>query len=122
MPSQSNFKLDSLGPEETKTLLNALLSFKKGDFNVRLPSDWIGLPGKIADAFNSIIETAEGQNKEFIQISKEVGKEGRIEKRVSFLQGQGAWRINVDSINNLISDLIQPMSEMGRVIGAVASG
>ncbi|MCL9682712.1 HAMP domain-containing protein [Legionella maioricensis] len=122
MPSQSNLKLDSLGPAETKALLNALLSFKKGDFNVRLPTDWLGLPGKIADAFNIIIETADGQSKEFAQISKEVGKEGRIEKRVSFLQGYGAWRINVDSINNLIGDLIQPMSEMGRVVGAVASG
>ncbi|STY31269.1 sensory box histidine kinase/response regulator [Legionella wadsworthii] len=122
MPSQSNLKLDSLGPAETKKLLNALLSFKKGDFGVRLPSDWIGLPGKIADAFNMIIETADGQNKELAQISKEVGKEGKIEKRASFLQGDGAWRVNVDSINNLITDLIQPMSEMGRVIAAVASG
>ena len=122
MPSQSNLKLDSLGPAETKALLNALLSFKKGDFSVRLPTDWLGLSGKIADAFNIIIETADGQSKEFAQISKEVGKEGRIEKRVSFLQGYGSWRDNVDSINNLIGDLIQPMSEMGRVIGAVASG
>ncbi len=122
MPSQSNLKLDSLGPAETKALLNALLAFKKGDFTARLPTDWLGLSGKIADAFNIIIETADGQSKEFAQISQEVGKKGRIEKRVSFLQGYGAWRSNVDSINNLISDLIQPMSEMGRVIGAVAAG
>ena len=121
MRSHSHFDM-SLDSSETKELLNALLSFKKGDFNVRLPADWVGFSGKIAEAFNDIIETAQGQNIEFEQISKAVGKEGRIEKRVSILKGSGAWRVNVDSINNLIGDLIQPMSEMGRVIGAVASG
>ena len=78
MSSSSNLKLDSLDPEETKTLLNALLSLKKGDFNVRLPSDWIGLPGKIAKTFNTVIETAEGQNKEFTQNKEVESKNGEV--------------------------------------------
>jgi hypothetical protein len=33
-------------------LLTALLGYRSGDFSVRLPSDWTGVAGKIADAFN----------------------------------------------------------------------
>src|SRR5689334_12656343 len=38
------------------TLLAALIAFKKGDFGVRLPMDLEGMDGKIADAFNEVIE------------------------------------------------------------------
>ena len=40
---------------DRKTLLAALLAFKKGDFSVRLPIDLEGMDGKIADAFNEVI-------------------------------------------------------------------
>ena len=39
-----------------KLILQALKAIKKGDFTVRLPVDWIGVGGKIADELNSIIE------------------------------------------------------------------
>ncbi len=35
---------------------------------------------------------------------------------------QGAWAREVKAINALISDLVHPISETGRVIGAVAKG
>ena len=35
-------------------LLQALLALRDGDFSVRLPSDWTGLAGKVADTFNDI--------------------------------------------------------------------
>ena len=38
------------------TLLAALMAFKKGDFSARLPIDLEGIDGKIADAFNDVIE------------------------------------------------------------------
>src|SRR3954464_1321366 len=40
---------------EEKQLLSALTAFKRGDFSVRLPDDWTGLSGKIADTFNDVI-------------------------------------------------------------------
>ena len=44
-----------VGPADvTGQLLSALLAYKAGDFCVRLPSDWTGVPGKIADAFNEV--------------------------------------------------------------------
>ncbi len=38
------------------TLLRALLALKKGDFSARLPLDLPGMDGKIADAFNEVVE------------------------------------------------------------------
>src|SRR5215204_2611776 len=38
-----------------KDLLAALTALKKGDFSIRLPVDWPGLEGKIADTFNDVI-------------------------------------------------------------------
>ncbi len=37
-------------------LLAALMSFKRGDFSVRLPVGLTGVDGKIADAFNDVVE------------------------------------------------------------------
>ena len=37
-----------------KALLEALVSFRDGNFSVRLPADLIGIDGKIADVFNDI--------------------------------------------------------------------
>src|SRR5689334_15454812 len=37
-------------------LLSALLALKKGVFSARLPSHLDGLDGKIADAFNDVVE------------------------------------------------------------------
>ena len=40
---------------DNKQLLSALIAFKRGDFSVRLPDDWTGVAGKIADTFNEVI-------------------------------------------------------------------
>src|SRR6185503_4150561 len=34
----------------------------------------------------------------------------------------GSWASSIESVNTLIGDLVQPTTEVGRVIGAVASG
>ena len=44
---------------ERTALLSALTAFKKGDFSVRLPADLDGMDGKIADAFNEVMDRNE---------------------------------------------------------------
>src|ERR1700741_5135055 len=34
---------------DAKLLLSTLMALKKGDFTARMPSDWTGMAGKIAD-------------------------------------------------------------------------
>ena len=107
---------------DTGQLLSALMAFKRGDFSARLPEDWTGLPGKIADTFNAVIETNQRMARELERIGRVVGKEGRITQRASIGEVSNSWADAIGSINDLIGDLVRPTSEMARVIGAVAKG
>ena len=106
----------------TKMLLKALVAFKKGDFSVRLPGEWTGEAGKIADTLNEIIDLGDKTAKEVERVSRVVGKEGKIQARAVVPAASGSWLRLVDSTNLLIDNLAQPTSEMARVIGAVANG
>ena len=97
-------------------LLAALMAFKRGDFSARLPEDWTGVPGKIADTFNAVIETNERMTRELERIGRVVGKEGQIAQRASIGEVLNSWSDAIGSINNLIGDLVQPTSETARVI------
>src|SRR5258705_383945 len=106
---------------DTTELLNALVAFKNGDFAVRLPADRTGVGGKIYDALNEIFEQNEQMTEEFARISNAVGKEGRITQRAGSI-AKGGYAACVESVNSLITDLVQPSTEVARVIGAVAKG
>ncbi|MBC8029259.1 MAG: HAMP domain-containing protein [Pyrinomonadaceae bacterium] len=118
MPTQTLTK-DSLN---TKLLLKALVAFKKGNFSVRLPGEWTGEAGKIADTLNDIIDLSDKTAKEMERVSRLVGKEGKINHRAAVPAASGSWLRLVDSTNLLIDDMARPTSEMARVIGAVANG
>ncbi|MCA1581500.1 MAG: HAMP domain-containing protein, partial [Acidobacteria bacterium] len=107
---------------DRKQLLAALTAFQKGSFDVRLPEDWVGVDGKIADAFNTVVERNQRMSRELERLSRVVGKEGRIDERASLGDVAGSWEASVESVNALISDLVHPTSETARVIGAVAKG
>jgi HAMP domain-containing protein/signal transduction histidine kinase/CheY-like chemotaxis protein len=106
----------------TSVLLNALTALKRGDFSVRLPLDWVGIAGKTADTFNEVVTVNERMAKELVRLRQSVGREGRINQRASLGEVGGTWAESVELINDLIADLVQPTSEMARVIGAVAQG
>ncbi|HEX4697712.1 MAG TPA: HAMP domain-containing protein [Candidatus Udaeobacter sp.] len=113
----------STGSElDTRQLLAALMAFKRGDFSARLPDEWTGVAGKIADTFNDVIRTNQRMAQEFERIVRVVGKEGRITQRASLSDVSGCWDDSIGCINVLIADLLRPTSEMARVIGAVAKG
>src|SRR5712664_269925 len=107
---------------ELKQLLNALIAFKRGSFSIRLPADWTGLAGKVADTFNEVIAINERVSRELERIGRVVGKEGRIDQRISLGTVSEGWADSIGCINTLIGDLVHPTSEMSRVIGAVAKG
>src|SRR5215472_8390028 len=116
---QSQFITDEL---DTSTLLKALIAFKDGDFAVRLPVDKTGVAGKIADTLNDIFKLNERMASEFARISSAVGKEGKINQRATLGSAPGDWAACVESVNDLIGDLVQPSTEVARVIGSVAKG
>src|SRR5438309_2095247 len=104
--------------------LSILTAVKKGDFSVRLPADWTGIGGKIADALNEVIEMNEKIAKEIIRVSVIVGEEGKLTERIpiSFAGVTGMWGEQTKAFNAVINNLGQQTTEVGRVITAVAEG
>jgi HAMP domain-containing protein/signal transduction histidine kinase/CheY-like chemotaxis protein len=107
---------------DSKALLTALIALKKGDFTVRLPLEWTGVAGKVADTFNDLVELNERMTKELARVRRVVGIEGKLNQRASLGDVSGSWAESVASVNGLIDDLVHPTSETARVIGAVAQG
>ena len=89
---------------------------------MRLPSDWTGMEGKVAESFNSIASRLNRFNTSLVRLRRRVGKEGRISERMPLGDSVGDWSERVEAINSLIDELSQPTVDMGRVIGAVARG
>jgi len=71
-------------------LLDALDAFKKGDFSVRLDFGVNGMSGKVAEAFNEVIELNERLVGELERISQVVGKAGRLNQRATLGDGRGS--------------------------------
>ncbi|RED66257.1 HAMP domain-containing protein [Cohnella lupini] len=107
---------------EAGQLLNALMALKKGDFSYRMPYNYKGLNGKVADTFNEIMDMQESLVNEVQTVARVVGKEGKLSRRFVHKNSGGSWETVFDSLNGLVIDLIQPTSEMVRVINAVAKG
>jgi signal transduction histidine kinase/HAMP domain-containing protein len=119
MGALQNGTADSL---DEAVLLSVLSDVRSGDFDVRMPLDWTGVPGKIADRLNEVIAANQALGAELARVSRLVGREGRLSQRVEGRGSERAWAESIDSVNSLIDDLVRPTSEMQRVIGAVAGG
>jgi HAMP domain-containing protein/CheY-like chemotaxis protein/GAF domain-containing protein len=109
-------------PIDAAQLLTVLTALRKGDFTARLPADGTGLAGKVADTLNDVIELSAGMTSELRRLSNVVGKEGRISQRAFVGGASGAWADCVEAVNSMVTDLVQPNTEVARVIGAVAKG
>ncbi|HET6810075.1 MAG TPA: HAMP domain-containing protein [Acidimicrobiales bacterium] len=125
--STSDAKAGPAGASSTEDafltdLLRALRGARSGDFSVRLRSRRSGLAGEIAKAFNELIEMNARSNRELARVARQVGRDGRMTERMYLADAAGAWRDSADSINNLISDLSRPTTEVARVIESVAKG
>jgi len=89
---------------------------------VRLPVDWSGTDGGIAEAFNQALAREDRIAREVTRLSVTVGKEGRLKQRMTVPGAMGQWAANVDSLNTLLDDLVRPTADVARTIGAVAKG
>src|SRR5262245_36758456 len=85
-----------------RQLLRALHAMRDGDFSARLPDDWAGLEGKIADVFNEIIAANQTMARELQRVGHAVGREGKTRERTRFNKSPGAWGEIEVSVNTLI--------------------
>src|SRR5690554_2786821 len=90
-------------------LLRTLDAWKNGDFSARLPVEWTGVDGKIADTLNEIIAQSERVAKELAEVSRLVGSEGQLCRRVEIPGLEGMWAVKVNAVNSLIDDMTAPI-------------
>jgi HAMP domain-containing protein/CheY-like chemotaxis protein/signal transduction histidine kinase len=107
---------------DLSVILASLQTMRDGDFSVRLPGNWTGLAGKIADTFNDIVTANQQMAKELKRVGQVVGKEGRTRERMRFHLPAAAWGEMEVSVNTLVDDLLRPTTEVTRAIAAVAKG
>ncbi|HLX31018.1 MAG TPA: HAMP domain-containing protein, partial [Casimicrobiaceae bacterium] len=108
--------------EPITVILDALTALKRGDASIRLPAEWPGALGRVADVFNDVVERNQRMAQELERLSKVVGRQGKLSRRGNVGDVSGFWATSIDSVNQLIDDLVHPTSETARVIGAVAKG
>ena len=111
-----------LSNEDLRLVFGALSALKRGEGSVRLPVEWAGMAGKVAETFNDVVELNARMAEELSRLRDKVGKEGKLKQRADIGDVRGFWRGSIASVNALIDDLVHPTSETARVIGAVAQG
>ncbi|MEZ0254120.1 MAG: HAMP domain-containing protein, partial [Chthoniobacter sp.] len=103
-------------------ILEAMLALRSGNFASSLPAGWTGVYGKIADAFNDVATMNKRRSDEITRVCRVVGKEGKLKQRMRVPGLIGEWSEEVEMLNSLVDDLVWPVTEVTRTIGAVAKG
>ena len=105
-----------------RRLLAGLRALDAGDFTIRIDANDDRLMGEVADVFNSVATKQQRLAEELDRVALSVGREGKMRDRATIGPASGLWAGSVDALNSLITDLVQPTSEVARVIKAVAEG
>ncbi|MFI1801826.1 HAMP domain-containing protein [Streptomyces sp. NPDC020379] len=103
-------------------LLSALSAMRDGNFRKRLTVAGDGVMAEIAAVFNDVADRNMQLTGELARVRRVVGREGKLTERLEVGACEGAWAAAIDASNALVDDLVRPVSEVGRVLSAVAEG
>src|SRR5664280_3730718 len=103
-------------------LLSVLAQVKRGDFAARMPLEWSGVAGEIAECVNDVIIANQALEVELARVCEAVGKQGNLSERVVLGESIQSWSGIVESVNGLIEALVDPTSDVQHVIVAVDKG
>ncbi|WP_282700197.1 HAMP domain-containing protein [Streptomyces sp. CC219B] len=103
-------------------LLAALVSMRDGNFRKRLTVSGDGVMSEIAAVFNEVADRNLHLTGELSRVRRMVGREGKLTERLETGACEGSWAVAVDNCNALVDDLVRPVSEVSRVLSAVAEG
>ncbi|WP_406174126.1 HAMP domain-containing protein [Streptomyces sp. NBC_00996] len=103
-------------------LLAALVSMRDGNFRKRLTASGDGVMSEIAAVFNEVADRNLHLTGELSRVRRMVGREGKLTERLEAGACEGSWAAAIDASNALVDDLVRPVSEVGRVLSAVAEG
>ena len=103
-------------------MLTALVSMRDGNFRKRLTVSGDGVMSEIAAVFNEVADRNLHLTGELARVRRMVGREGKLAERLETGACEGSWAAAIDASNALVEDLVRPVSEVGRVLSAVAEG
>ncbi|MFI5638099.1 HAMP domain-containing protein [Streptomyces goshikiensis] len=103
-------------------LLAALVSMRDGNFRKRLTVSGDGVMAEIAAVYNEVADRNLHLTGELSRVRRMVGREGKLSERLETGACEGSWAAAIDASNQLVDDLARPVSEVGRVLSAVAEG
>ncbi|MFC4563172.1 HAMP domain-containing protein [Nocardiopsis mangrovi] len=103
-------------------LLSALYEMRDGDFTVRLNSRRDGKAGELASVFNQVLDHCEQLSSELQRVGGVISSEGRLTERISVSPARGAWGTTVRSLNQLLDEVSEPVTEVAQILDAVAGG
>ncbi|MEU3340977.1 HAMP domain-containing protein [Streptomyces sp. NPDC002144] len=103
-------------------LLAALVAMRDGNFRKRLTVSGDGVMSEIAAVFNEVADRNLHLTGELSRVRRMVGREGKLTERLETGAYEGSWAAAVEASNALVDDLVRPVSEVGRVLTAVAEG
>ncbi|MET9355271.1 HAMP domain-containing protein [Streptomyces sp. NPDC006617] len=103
-------------------LLAALVSMREGNFRRRLTVSGDGVMSEIAAVFNEVADRNLHLTGELARVRRVVGREGKLTERLETGACEGSWAAAIDHSNALVDDLVRPVSEVSRVLSAVADG
>ncbi|MFC8645162.1 HAMP domain-containing protein, partial [[Kitasatospora] papulosa] len=103
-------------------LLAALVAMRDGNFRRRLTVSGDGMLPEIAAVFNEVADRNLHLTGELARVRRVVGREGKLTERLETGACEGSWAAAIDASNELVDDLARPVSEVGRVLSAVADG
>ena len=103
-------------------LLAALVAMRDGNFRKRLTVSGDGVMSEIAAVFNEVADRNLHLTGELSRVRRMVGREGKLTERLETGACEGSWAAAIEASNALVDDLVRPVSEVGRVLSAVAEG
>ena len=106
----------------SRQVLAALRRLQRGEFDVRMPSDLMGLKGQVAEAFNDVASTLATHATEARALRIEVAQEGRTHKRLLRAGTRGGWQHLVNDTNALLDALTAHTADVMCVMGAIGKG
>ncbi|MFC9248639.1 HAMP domain-containing protein [Streptomyces sp. NPDC057136] len=121
MKKQRNGTID-VDAAALNRLLAALVAMRDGNFRRRLTVSGDGVLTEIAAVFNEVADRNLHLTGELARVRRVVGREGKLTERLETGACEGSWAAAIDASNELVDDLARPVSEVGRVLSAVADG
>ncbi|WLQ51384.1 HAMP domain-containing protein [Streptomyces poriferorum] len=103
-------------------LLSGLVAMRDGNFRRRVTVSGDGVMAELAAVFNEVADRNVHLTGELARVRRVVGREGKLTERLETGACEGSWAAAIDASNELVDDLARPVSEVGRVLSAVADG